>query len=69
MESCLALTHLEVEGDPGETGEKTNGGREPFGGGAFLGVYRPPFIWCMFILSLFIVVLCGESETCSLRNK
>lgn len=25
MESCLALTHLEVEGDPGFSGEKTNG--------------------------------------------
>ena len=30
MESCLALTHLEVEGDPGFSGEKKKRHREPF---------------------------------------
>ena len=68
MESCLALTHLEVEGDPGFSGEKKTAQGACLGG-AFLGVYRPPFICFIFILSLFIVVLCGESETCSLSNK
>ena len=67
MESRLALTHLEVEGDL-KTGEKKKRAGSLFLR-SFFGSLPPHRLFVVFVLSLLYLFYVGKTTTCSLRDK